>query len=456
MNWRKGRDEIRLDDAGWSQVVNRAGVLRDFGPSWWEMSELLLTKRFHEPDGNTLKGYLRTGGYASFKRLFSMSPEQVVSEVKASGLKGRGGAGFPTGMKWSFIPRDGKKPVYLVVNADEGEPGTFTDRYVLERDPHLMLEGMVAAAYAVGARTATVYVRGEFVHPIRTLEKAVAEAVEAGYLGDSIQGSGFSLDVHVHRGAGAYICGEETGLLESIEGKPGKPRIKPPFPAVEGLFGCPTVINNVKTLASVPWIVERGGAAYAAIGTKESAGTTIFGASGHVNAPGFWEHPFGVRVMDLIERDAKGVKGGRLKAVIPGGSSTPVLTAGECADAVMSYEGMRAKGSFLGTGGLIVMNEHTDMVRVLKNLTHFYADESCGQCTPCREGTAWCDRLLGRLLSGEGTTRDLDRLLLNADNMEGKTICALAAACAMPVRSFLTKFRPEFERLAKPVSAAVP
>jgi len=418
------------------------------------MSELILTKRFNEPDGNTLKGYLRTGGYASLKKLFAMEPGQVTDEVKASGLKGRGGAGFPTGMKWSFIPKKSGKPVYLVVNGDEGEPGTFTDRYIFERDPHLLLEGMVAAAYAIGANTAYLYIRGEFMRQIHSMEKAVKEAVKEGYLGPDILDSGFSLNVHVHRGAGAYICGEETGLLESIEGKPGKPRIKPPFPAVEGLFGCPTIINNVKTLASVPWIVEHGGIAYAGFGTKDSTGTTIFGTSGHVNAPGFWEMPFGVGVMELIEKCSKGVKGGKLKAVIPGGSSTPVLTASECADAVMTYEGMRAKGSFLGTGGLIVMNDKTDMVKVLKNLTRFYAHESCGQCTPCREGTAWCDRLLARILSGEGTTRDLDRLLTNADNMEGRTICALAAACAMPVRSFVTKFRPEFEKVVKPVSVA--
>lgn len=417
------------------------------------MIERILTKRFDEPDGNTLKGYLRTGGYASLKKLFSMKPDQVVSEVKASGLKGRGGAGFPTGMKWSFIPKGTDKPVYLVVNGDEGEPGTFTDRYVFERDPHLLLEGMVAAAYAIGANTAYLYIRGEFTKQIRLMERAIEEATKEGYLGSDILDSGFSLAVHVHRGAGAYICGEETGLLESIEGRPGKPRIKPPFPAVEGLFGCPTLVNNVKTLASVPWIIERGGAAYAALGTKESAGTTIFGASGHVNAPGFWELPFGVGVMEIIEKYAKGVKGGRLKAVIPGGSSTPVLTAAECADAVMSYEGMRAKGSFLGTGGLIVMNEHTDMAKVLKNLTRFYAHESCGQCTPCREGTSWCDRLLGRILEGDGTTADLDQLLRIADNMEGKTICALAAACAMPVRSFVTKFRGEFEERVKAVQS---
>ncbi len=419
------------------------------------MTELLLTKRFNEPDGKTLKGFLRTGGYASLKKLFSMKPEQVIAEVKASGLKGRGGAGFPTGMKWSFVPAQTEKPVYLVVNADEGEPGTFTDRYILEKDPHLLLEGMVAAAYAVGAHQAYIYVRGEFVRPIHILETALAEAEKEGFLGADIQGSGFSLRVTLHRGAGAYICGEETGLLESIEGKPGKPRIKPPFPAVEGLFGCPTLINNVKTLASVPWILERGAGAYSSLGTKESAGTHLFGVSGHVAHPGYWELPFGVGVMQLIDRYAQGMKGGKLKAVIPGGSSCPVLTAEECRDAVMSYEGLRAKGSSFGTGGLVVMNEHANMVKVLKNLTHFYADESCGQCTPCREGTAWCDRLLARLLSGEGSFRDLDQLLRIADNMEGKTICALAAACAMPVRSFVTKFRPEFEKCVKRTSVAV-
>jgi len=411
--------------------------------------ENILTQRFNVPFGNTLKVFLETGGYASLKKLFSMKPEAVTEEVKASGLKGRGGAGFPTGQKWSFIPKGTGKPVYLVVNADEGEPGTFTDRYLLEKDPHLLLEGVIAAAYAIGCHRAYIYVRGEFLKQIRILDAAIDEAKAAGYLGANIQGGGFDLEVFTHRGAGAYICGEETGLLESLEGKKGQPRIKPPFPALAGLFGCPTIINNVKTLASVPWIVTHGGAAYAAIGTKESTGTLIFGLSGHVNTPGYWELPFGLPMMEFIEKYGGGVKGGKLKAVIPGGSSTPVLTASECEDLTLTYESMRAHGTFLGTGGAIVLNDTADMPRALKNLTHFYADESCGQCTPCREGTAWEDRLLNKVLSGGGTGRDLDLMLETADNMEGRTICALAAACAMPVRSFLTKFRPEFEAYCK-------
>jgi NADH-quinone oxidoreductase subunit F len=300
-----------------------------------------------------------------------------------------------------------------------------------------------------------VYVRGEFPREIEILENAVAEAEKAGYLGANIQGSGFSLRVTVHRGAGAYICGEETGLLESIEGKKGQPRIKPPFPAISGLFGCPTVINNVKTLCSIPWILERGAAAYSVIGTKESPGSLIFGLSGHVATPGYWELPFGMPLLEFIETFGGGVTGGRLKAVIPGGSSMPVLTAEEAAKAVLSYESMRSLGTSLGTGGVIVMNEHTDMVGALRILTRFYAHESCGQCTPCREGTAWADRLLQKVVAGDGTTRDLDLLLEVCDNMEGKTICALSAACAMPVRSFLSKFRPEFEAKCKPVTVSV-
>jgi NADH-quinone oxidoreductase subunit F len=409
-----------------------------------------LTKRFDVPNGNTLQGSLSTGGYASLAKLFSMKPQDVTAVVKASGLKGRGGAGFPTGMKWSFIPPASAKPVYLVVNGDEGEPGTFTDRFILEKDPHLLLEGMVAAAYAVGSHQAYIYVRGEFAAEIRILETAIEEAVAGGYLGRDILKSGFDLDVKVHRGAGAYICGEETGLLESIEGKKGQPRIKPPFPAIEGLFGCPTVINNVKTLATVPWILVNGAEAYMSFGTQESPGTSIFGLSGHVVTPGYWEMPFGMSLVDFIEKNGGGVKGGKLKAVIPGGSSTPVLTAEECADATLTYESMRAHGTFLGTGGAIVMNDTTDMVSVLKNLTRFYAHESCGQCTPCREGTAWADRLLEKILSGGGASQDLDLLLEIADNMEGRTICALSAACAMPIRSFIKKFRPEFEAACKP------
>jgi len=410
------------------------------------MVEPQLTKRFGLKDSHTLKVFLESGGYASLPKLFALKPEQVTEEVKASGLKGRGGAGFSSGMKWSFVPKNTGKPVYLVVNADEGEPGTFTDRFLLLNDPHLLLEGIICATYAIGCHTAYIYVRGEFMEQIKRLNAAIEDAKSANYLGKNIQGSGFDLEVYVHRGAGAYICGEETGLLESLEGKPGKPRIKPPFPALVGAFGCPTIINNVKTLASVPWIIENGGKAYAAIGTAESPGTHIFGLSGHVNQTGYWEMPFGLPMMEFIETYGKGVKGGRLKAVIPGGSSCPVLTAKECEDLTLTYESMKSHATMFGTGCAIILNEHTDMARVLKNLTHFYADESCGQCTPCREGTAWENRLMGKIVAGEATSKELDLMLEVADNMEGKTICVFSSALAMPVRSFIKKFRADFEK----------
>jgi NADH-quinone oxidoreductase subunit F len=415
-----------------------------------------LTKRFGVKDGHTLKVYLETGGYGSLHNLFALQPEQVVEEVKASGLKGRGGAGFLTGMKWSFVPKNTGKNIYLAVNADEGEPGTFTDRYVLTYDPHLLLEGILCACYAVRSHKAYIYVRGEFYDQIQTLRKAVAEAVEAGYLGENIQGSGFDLDVVVHRGAGAYICGEETGLIESLEGKKGMPRIKPPFPAVQGLFNCPTIVNNVKTLASVPWIIEHGAKAYAAIGTSDSAGTHLFGLSGHVNQTGYWELPFGMPMMEYLETYGKGVKGGALKAVFPGGSSCPVLTAKECESVTLCYKSMTEHGTMFGTGCVTVLNEHTDMVKILKSLTHFYAYESCGQCTPCREGTAWEDRLLKKIIAGEATAKELDLMLEIANNMEGKTICVLSAACSMPLRSIIQKFRGEFEKYLKKSMVAVP
>jgi NADH-quinone oxidoreductase subunit F len=414
-----------------------------------------LTKRFETKDGHTLKVFLETGGYASLKKLFTLTPDQVTEEVKASGLKGRGGAGFPAGMKWSFVPKNTGKPVYLVVNADEGEPGTFTDRFLMLYDPHLLLEGIICASYAINSHASYIYVRGEFVEQIKRLEAAIEDAKKAGYLGKNIQGSGFDLEVYVHRGAGAYICGEETGLLESLEGKKGQPRIKPPFPAVVGAFGCPTIVNNVKTLASVPWIIENGAAAYTALGTKESPGTHIFGLSGHVNQTGYWEMPFGLPMMEFIQNYGKGVKGGALKAVIPGGSSCPVLTAKECEDLTLSYESMRDHKTMFGTGCAIIMNEHTDMAKMLKNLTHFYRDESCGQCTPCREGSAWEDRILKKILSGEGTSKDLDLMLETADNMEGKTICVFSSALAFPVRSFIKKFPADFEKYLRPSTVAV-
>ncbi len=415
-----------------------------------------LTKRFSVKDGHSLKVYLQTGGYASLKKLFTLKPDQVVEEVKASGLKGRGGAGFLTGMKWSFVPKKTGIPHYLAVNADEGEPGTFTDRYLLTYDPHLLLEGIVCACYAIDSHAAYIYVRGEFYDQIQILQKAIAEAKAAGYLGTNILGSGFDLEVYVHRGAGAYICGEETGLIESLEGKKGMPRIKPPFPAVQGLFNCPTIVNNVKTLASVPWIIEHGAAAYAAIGTDDSCGTHLFGLSGHVNQTGFWELPFGLPLMEFIETYGKGMRGGKLKAVFPGGSSCPVLTAQECETVTLCYKSMQEHGTMFGTGCVTVLNEHTDMVKILKSLTHFYAHESCGQCTPCREGTAWEDRLTRKILSGEATAKELDLMLEVADNMEGKTICVLSAACSMPLRSILKKFRPDFEKYLKRSAVAVP
>jgi len=414
-----------------------------------------LTKRFGLKDSHTLKVSLETGGYASLKKLFALTPDQVSEEVKVSGLKGRGGAGFPAGMKYSFVPKNSGKPVYLVVNADESEPGTFTDRFVLLNDPHLIIEGIICASYAIGCHTSYIYIRGEFAQQLKRLNVAIEEARAAGYLGKNIQGSGFDLEVYVHRGAGAYICGEETGLLESLEGKKGLPRIKPPFPAVSGLFACPTIVNNVKTLASIPWIIANGAKAYAALGTTDSPGTHIFGLSGHVNQAGYWEMPFGLPMMEFIEKYGKGVKGGKLKAVIPGGSSCPVLTAKECEDLTLTYESMRSHATMFGTGCAIIMNEHVDMAKVLKNLTHFYRDESCGQCTPCREGTAWEDRLLKKILAGEATVKELDLMLETADNMEGKTICVFSSALAMPVRSFIKKFREDFEKYLIKSSVAV-
>lgn len=413
-------------------------------------SEKQLTSRFELPLSHTLKVYLETGGYFSLQKLFSMKPEEVIEMVKKTNLKGRGGASFVTGLKWSFVPKNVDKPVYLCINADEGEPGTFVDRFVMEKDPHLVIEGIICTAYAIGCHTTYIYIRGEYIKQMKILEVAIAEAREAGYLGKNISGSGFNHEIYVHRGAGAYICGEETGLIESLEGKKGQPRIKPPFPAIEGLFGCPTIVNNVKTVAHIPWIIGNGSEAFAKIGTADSTGTNIFGLSGHINQPGYWELPFGLPMLEFIEKYGKGVKGGKLKAVIPGGSSTPVQTVQDCEDLFLTYESMRDHQTFLGTGGVIVMNEHTDMVKALKNLTHFYADESCGQCTPCREGTSWLDRLLTRILNGEAYAKDLDMILGITDNMEGRTICALSAACAMPVRSFITKFRSDFEKYLRP------
>ncbi|RME26082.1 MAG: NADH oxidoreductase (quinone) subunit F, partial [Deltaproteobacteria bacterium] len=366
--------------------------------------------------------------------------------VKAANLRGRGGAGFPAGVKWSFVPRDSQKPVYLCVNADEGEPGTFKDRAIMEHDPHAVIEGAIIASRAIGAHLAFIYVRGEFKKPIRRLSQALTEARQQGYLGKNILGSGYDLEMWVHPGAGAYVCGEETALIESNEGHRGMPRLKPPFPAQVGLFGGPTVVNNVETLANVPHIINRGAEWFASLGVEKNGGTKLFGVSGHVKRPGLYELPMGVSLFEIIFDHAGGMREGHeLKAVIPGGSSTPVLTPEEI-DVSMDFDSLAKAGSMLGSGAIIVMDETTCIPRVAARLAKFYAHESCGQCTPCREGVPWIHMLLDRIEEGRGKPGDIDLVLDVCDNIQGHTVCPLGDACAMPVRAMVKKFRHEFER----------
>jgi NADH-quinone oxidoreductase subunit F len=374
-----------------------------------------------------------------------MAPQQVTDEVSKANLRGLGGAGFQTGRKWSFIPKQTTQTKYLVVNADEGEPGTFKDRYILERDPHALLEGILIAAYAIGSHKAYVYIRGEYFRPARRLQQAIDEAYREGWLGRNIQGTGFDLDVVMHRGAGAYICGEETALLTSLEGGKGFPRIKPPFPAVSGLFSCPTIVNNVETLACVPFIVRHGAERFASIGTASQGGTRLFCVSGHVVRPGVYEEPVRVTLRQLIERAGGMRNGNRLKAVIPGGISAKILRADEI-DVAMDFNSLAAAGTMAGSGGVIVMDETTCMIDALASAVKFFAHESCGQCSPCREGTGWVHRIMRRIVEGKGRLRDLDDLLAIAANMEGKTICVFADAAAWPIQSYITKFRDEFEQ----------
>ena len=412
--------------------------------------EKVLTQNFGLKDSHKREVYESTGGYGALKKLFAMKPEEVIEEVKKSGLRGRGGAGFPTGLKWSFVPKDSPKPKYLCVNADESEPGTFKDRYLLELDPHRLIEGVIICSYAIGCHNAYIYIRGEFVFPKERLDQAIAEAYEKGYLGKNIQGSGYDLELTVHRGAGAYICGEETALLNSLEGLRGMPRLKPPFPAVVGLFGCPTVVNNVETLSALPFILNQGAEAYRQFGTEKSPGTKMFSVSGHVVRPGVYEIPLGYSLKKLIEEDCGGMRDGKaLKAVIPGGSSVPVLPAKEAMEVNLDYEALAEKGTMLGSGGVIVMDETTCMVKALTNLAHFYSHESCGQCSPCREGTGWAHKILKRILAGEGREGDLETLKRIADNMAGKTICVLADALSLHFWSYLKHFRSEFEAYIK-------
>lgn len=409
------------------------------------LAEPVLSKRFAIKDSHTIATYVRDDGYQSARKaLTELSPEQVIAEVTASNLRGLGGAGFPTGKKWSFIPKETTKPKFLVVNADEGEPGTIKDRYIIAQDPHRLIEGMIIAAYATGARKAYIYVRGEYAEPARILQQAVDDAYQYGFLGQRIFNTNHSLDVVIHRGAGAYICGEETALLESLEGKKGFPRLKPPFPAIAGLFASPTVINNVETLACVPTIIQKGGAWFAKLGFGKSGGTRLFSVSGHVEQPGLYEASHGVTLRQLIEA-AGGVAGGRaLKAVIPGGISAKILRADEI-DVRTEFDTLIAAGTMAGSAGVIVMDETTCMVRALWYASKFFAHESCGQCSPCREGTGWIFKIIDRILRGQGQLQDLDVLLGVASNMEGKTICVFADAAAWPVQSYIMKFRQEFE-----------
>lgn len=395
----------------------------------------------------SLQTYIEVGGYSSLKKILKekTAAEVIIEEIKTSGLRGRGGAGFPTGLKWSFMPRTAPGQKYIVCNSDEGEPGTFKDRDILRYNPHQLIEGMIIAGYCIGASVGYNYIRGEFWQPYERFEAALAEAREAGLLGADIQGSGFDFELFVHLGAGAYICGEETALLESIEGKKGQPRFKPPFPAGFGLYGRPTTINNTETLASVPVILEKGGSWFADLGKPNNGGTKLFSVSGHVNKPGNYEIPMGTPFKDLLELAGGVRRGHRLKAVIPGGSSVPVLPGDVMMELDMDYDSISGAGSMLGAGSVIVMDETTDMVDALERLSYFYHEESCGQCTPCREGTGWLYRVIHRINIGAGKKQDLDLLTDMANKIQGRTICALGDAAAMPVASFLTQFRSEFE-----------
>ena len=413
---------------------------------------LVCFNTFDEDEPWTLESYLKYDGYQAWQKILGgeMTPDEVIEEVKASGLRGRGGAGFPTGLKWSFMPREAEVQKYLVCNSDESEPGTCHDREVLRNNPHCLIEGMAIAAYSMGATVGYNYIRGEFMdEPVPRFETAVEEAYEAGLLGKNIKGSGIDFDLHTFVGAGAYICGEETALLESLEGKPGKPRFKPPFPANFGLYGKPTTVNNTQSLASVPSIIRNGAKWFSKLGPEGSGGTAQFSVSGHIEKPGNHELPMGIPFIDLLDLCGGVWKGRKLKAVIPGGSSVPVLPAEIIIDCTMDYNSLQEAGSSFGTGAVMVMDDKTCMEKVLQRIARFYMEESCGQCTPCREGTGWIYRMLTRIRNGEGGKEDLDKLVDVANKIEGHTICALGDAAAWPVQSFLRHFRHEFEYMVR-------
>ena len=405
----------------------------------------VLSRRFGAGNSATLDGYLALDGFQAFRKAVKMTPEEIVNEVKLSALRGRGGAGFPTGVKWSFVPRTSPKPKYIIVNADESEPGTCKDRLLMEYDPYQLFEGMLIAGFAMDSHKGYIYVRGEYRYLINHLERVLEEAYARGYAGKNAAGTGFDFDIYLHSGAGAYECGEETALLDSLEGKRGIPRMKPPFPAVSGAWQSPTLLNNVETFSAIPHIILNGGQWFASLGTPKNGGTRLVCISGHVNKPGVYELPLGYPMLKSIYEVAGGIPGGRkLKAVIPGGSSCPVLRAEEC-DIPMDYDALAKAGSMLGSGGMVVMDETTDMVRAALRIMKFYQHESCGWCIPCREGTTWLRKMLGRLDQGMGTPKDIDLVNELAKGMLGRTFCALGDAAAMPTISIVEKFRDEFE-----------
>jgi NADH-quinone oxidoreductase subunit F len=409
--------------------------------------EPLLTSRVRDRNGYTLDAYSKAGGYSGLKKALAMTPDAVIEAVKTSGLRGRGGAGFPTGMKWQFVDKKSPKPKYICCNADESEPGTFKDHVLMERNPHLLIEGCLIGCYAIGSKVAYIYIRGEFYHVQRVLEAEIEKARAAGYVGKNILGSGFDCEVFVHRGAGAYEAGEETALIESLEGKRAQPRLKPPFPAVAGLYGCPTAVNNVETLCNVPLIIDRGPEWFASLGPEKNGGPKLYCVSGHVKKPGVFEASMNTTLRELIfdEKFAGGMRDGRnLKAVIPGGSSVPILLPHQL-DIPASFDGVAAAGSLLGSAGIIVMDDSTCMVWAAENLLHFYKHESCGKCTPCREGGDWLHRILGKIERGEGQMKDVDLLLSIANNILGKTLCAFGDAAATPVLTTVKLFRAEYE-----------
>jgi NADH-quinone oxidoreductase subunit F len=417
----------------------------------------VMSEHFGNPAARTLAGWQQLGGYQSLRKALGMSPLEVTEEVKKSGLRGRGGAGFPTGLKWSFMPKDdARQPHYLLINADESEPGAFKDRELCRWTPHQLLEGALIGAHAIRARHVYIYVRGEFFEPAQILGRAIEEAYAARLAGADVLGSGVTIDITLHLGAGAYICGEETGLMNSLEGRRGQPRIKPPFPAAVGAFGQPTTINNVETLCAVPHILARGADWYRSMGTEKSPGTKLFNVSGHVVRRGNYELPLGFPLKDLIYDVCGGIRDGRsLKAVIPGGSSVPILHADEC-DIAMDYESVAKAGSMLGTASVIVMDDQTDMVKQVRRIVEFYSHESCGQCTPCREGTEWLARILRRIERGEGVEEDLAMLVELGNNMTGTTICVLSDSAAAPVSSSINKFRDEYlARMRGPAHAGL-